>query len=179
MFLLTWFPSYLISGRGLSILKGGFYAAIPFTVAIAGALLGGKWSDWMSHNGYSHSTARKLPIIVGFVLSTVLLGANYTDSLTMIIMYMSIAFFGLSISSTVTGALLADVAPKGLVGLTGGMLYFIANVGGTTSPLIIGYTIQATGGYNMALEYVSIIAACGVFAYLFIMGDVQRLNIKN
>ncbi|HXP97305.1 MAG TPA: MFS transporter [Telmatospirillum sp.] len=177
-FFLTWFPTYLINGKGLTILKGGFFAAVPFLVAIIGALLGGWWSDWMVKKGYSNSVARKTPIIVGFSLAATIVAANYTEDITWVIIFMAIAFFGQAVASTVTGALLSDMAPKGLVGLTGGMLYFIANIGGTTAPLVIGYVVQQTGGFNMALAYVSAVAACGVFAYLVVMGKVSRIEIQ-
>jgi ACS family D-galactonate transporter-like MFS transporter len=177
-FFLTWFPSYLITGKGLSILQGGFYAAIPFLMGIVGALMGGRWSDWMVNKGYSNSAARKIPIITGFVLSTVILAANYTENLTGIIVFMAIAFFGQAVASTVTGALLSDIAPAGLVGLTGGLLYFVANVGGTLAPLVIGYMVQATGGFNLALAYVSAVAALGVIGYVVVMGKVHRIVIK-
>jgi ACS family D-galactonate transporter-like MFS transporter len=178
-FFLTWFPSYLITGKGLTILKGGFYAAVPFLVGLLGAILGGKWSDMMIAKGHSKSVARKTPIIVGFILSMVILGANYTDDINFIILFMAIAFFGQAVASTVTGALLSEIAPAGLIGLTSGMLYFIANIGGTLAPLVVGYIVQATGGYNMALAYVSVVAAFGVFGYLFVMGDVHRIELKD
>jgi ACS family D-galactonate transporter-like MFS transporter len=178
-FFLTWFPTYLINGKGLTILKGGVYAAIPFLVAIAGAIGGGKWSDWMVDRGYSNSVARKTPIIVGFMLAAIIVAANYTDDINMIITFMAIAFFGQAVASTVTGALLSDMAPKGLIGLTGGMLYFVANIGGTLAPLVVGYIVQQTGGFNMALAYVSFVAACGVFAYVVIMGKVYRIQIPD
>jgi ACS family D-galactonate transporter-like MFS transporter len=178
-FFLTWFPSYLITGKGLSILKGGFYAAIPFLMGIVGALMGGRWSDWMVNKGFSNSAARKIPIITGFALSTVILAANYTDNLTWIIVFMAIAFLGQAIASTVTGALLSDIAPEGLVGLSGGLLYFVANVGGTLAPLIIGYMVQATGGFNLALAYVSAVSALGVVGYVVVMGKVHRIVIES
>jgi MFS transporter, ACS family, D-galactonate transporter len=178
-FFLTWFPSYLINGKGLSILQGGFYAGIPFLMGIVGALIGGRWSDWMIQRRYSNSMARKAPIITGFVLSTVILAANYTSNLVFIIIFMAIAFFGQAIASTVTGALLSDVAPKGLVGLTGGLLYFTANVGGTLAPIVVGYIVQATGGYNLALAYISAVAAFGVFGYVVVMGKVHRIVIQS
>jgi MFS transporter, ACS family, D-galactonate transporter len=177
-FFLTWFPTYLVTGKGLTLLKSGFYAAIPFLVAMAGSILGGKWSDWLIHKGYSNSFARKAPIIIGFALSTVILAANYTENMTLIILFMAIAFFGQAVASSVTGALLSDIAPNGMVGLTGGMLYFIANIGGTLAPLVIGYILQATGGYNLALAYVSAVAAFGVLAYVVIMGRVYRIEIS-
>jgi ACS family D-galactonate transporter-like MFS transporter len=178
-FFLTWFPTYLINGKGLTILKGGFYASVPFLVAILGALFGGWWSDWMVARGYSNSVARKTPIIVGFALAAIIVAANYTDDINWIIIFMAIAFFGQAVASTVTGALLSDMAPKGLVGLTGGMLYFCANIGGTSAPLVVGYIVQQTGGFNMALAYVSAVAAFAVFGYLVVMGKVYRIEIPD
>jgi MFS transporter, ACS family, D-galactonate transporter len=177
-FFLTWFPSYLINGKGLTILRGGFYAAIPFLVAIAGTMVAGKWSDWMISKGYSYTLARKTPIILGFLLSAVIIGANFTDSIKGVIVFMAVAFFGQAMASTVTGALLSDVAPNGMVGTLGGMLYFVANVGGTLAPIVIGLIVNSTGGFNLALTYVSVVAVLGVLSYLFVLGPVYRIDIE-
>ncbi|MBP2629981.1 MAG: major facilitator superfamily 1 [Firmicutes bacterium] len=176
-FFMTWFPSYLITAKGLTILKTGFYSMVPFLVAILGALIGGKWSDWMITHGCSKSTARKAPIIMGFILSVVILGANYTDNIDFVISFMAVAFFGQAMSSAVTGALLADIAPIEAIGLSGGLLNFIANIGSALSPMIVGFIVQLTGSFNWALVYVSAISGIGLFAYLFIIGDVYRIEL--
>ena len=178
-FFLTWFPSYLINGRGLTILKGGIYAAIPYLVAILGTLIAGRLSDGMVARGYSKSKARKFPIIAGFALSSVIVGANYTHSINGVITFMAIASFGQAMASTVTGALLSDVAPKGMVGLMGGILYFVANVGGTLAPIVIGVIVDRTGGFNLALTYVSAVALMGVLSYVFVLGDVHRIEMES
>lgn len=177
-FFMTWFPSYLVAEKGLTLLKTGFYAMIPFLVAILGALLGGKWSDWLLLRGHSKSLARKAPIILGFLLATVILGANYTDNITWVIVFMAIAFFGQAMSSTVTGALLADIAPIEAIGLSGGLLNFIANIGSALSPIVIGFIVQYTGSFHWALGYVSAVAAIGLAAYLFVIGNVERIRLK-
>jgi ACS family D-galactonate transporter-like MFS transporter len=177
-FFLTWFPAYLINGKGLTILKGGFYAAIPYLAATIGTIIAGKWSDWMVHRGMSNTVARKLPIIIGFLLSSVIMGANYTDAIGGVLLFMSVAFFGQAMASTVTGALLSDIAPRGMVGTMGGLLYFVANVGGTLAPIVIGYIVGQTGGFSLALVYVSAVAMMGVLAYLFILGPVYRIEIS-
>jgi len=174
-FFMTWFPTYLINGKGLTILKGGYYAMIPFLVAICGALLGGKWSDWMTDKGYSKTVSRKVPIITGFLLATVILGANYMDSINGVIICMAIAFFGQAMASTVTGALLSDIAPKDLLGLSGGLLNFIANIGSATSPMVVGFIVQGTGGFNMALVYVSCVSVMGILAYTLVLTKVERI----
>lgn len=176
-FFLTWFPTYLVKGKGLTILQTGYYATLPFLVAIIGALLGGKWSDWMIRRGYSLGVARKTPIILGFLLAAAIFGANYTDNMVLVISFMSIAFFGQAMSSTGTGALMSDIAPKGAVGLAGGFVIFSATIGSATSPLIIGLILQYTGGFTWAMGYVAAISLIGMCAYLFVVGKVSRIVI--
>lgn len=177
-FFLTWFPAYLINGKGLTILKGGMYTAIPFAAAVVGTLIAGKWSDSMV-GGRMAGLSRKLPIIVGFALSTVIMGANFTNSIELILVCMSVAFFGQAMASTVTGALLSDIAPRRAIGTLGGLLYFVANIGGTSAPIIIGYMVGASGDFSSALVYVSVVAMAGVLSYLFVMGPTYRIQLED
>lgn len=176
-FFLTWFPSYLVTEKGLTILKSGFYAMFPFLVAIAGSLIGGKWSDSMLDSGKSKTLARKLPIILGFLLSTVIVAANYVDSIPVIIAFMAVAFFGQAMASTVTGALLSDLAPAGYLGVSGGLLNFFANLGSATCPLVIGFIVDGTGSFSYALAYVGAVALCGVIGYTLVLTKVERISI--
>lgn len=176
-FFLTWFPSYLVTEKGLTILKSGFYAMFPFLVAIAGSLIGGKWSDSMLDSGKSKTLARKLPIILGFLLSTVIVAANYVDSIPVIIVFMAVAFFGQAMASTVTGALLSDLAPAGYLGVSGGLLNFFANLGSATCPLVIGFIVDGTGSFAYALAYVGAVALCGVIGYTLVLTKVERISI--
>ncbi len=176
-FFLTWFPSYLVTEKGLTILKSGFYAMFPFLVAIAGSLIGGKWSDSMLDSGKSKTLARKLPIILGFLLSTVIVAANYVDSIPVIIAFMAVAFFGQAMASTVTGALLSDLAPAGYLGVSGGLLNFFANLGSATCPLVIGFIVDGTGSFAYALAYVGAVALCGVIGYTLVLTKVERISI--
>lgn len=176
-FFLTWFPSYLVTEKGLTILKSGFYAMFPFLVAIAGSLIGGKWSDWLLVNGRTKTFARKLPIILGFTLSMVIIGANYVDSMVLIIAFMAVAFFGQAMASTVTGALLSDLAPVGYMGVSGGLLNFFANLGSATCPLVIGFIVQGTGSFAYALIYVGAVALCGVLGYTVVLRKVERISM--
>jgi ACS family D-galactonate transporter-like MFS transporter len=64
------------------------------------------------------------------------------------------------------------------VGLLGGMVYLVANIGGTLAPIVIGLVVNKTGNYTWGLIYISCIAAMGVIAYVFIMGNVYRTEIR-
>ncbi|WP_277301038.1 MFS transporter [Veillonella montpellierensis] len=176
-FFLTWFPSYLIAERGLTILKTGVYSMLPFMMAIVGSLLGGVWSDYLLRRGHSKTVARKLPIIIGFLLSMLIMGANYIESITGVIICMAVSFFGQAMASAVSGALLSDIAPKEAIGIAGGLLNFVANLGSATSPLVIGCILQFGGGFPIALAYVSCVALAGILAYVVLMGRVHRIEL--
>lgn len=177
LFFLTWFPSYLVAAKGMAMLKAGFYASVPFLAAIIGVLAGGKWSDWMLVRGCSLSAARKIPIVLGLLLSCCIILANYTNDINLVITIMSLAFMGQGMSGSISWALLSDIAPRKLVGLTGGVFNFCANLGGTITPLAVGFIVNTTQSFEFALLFISIIALIGAFAYIFIVGRPYRIEI--
>lgn len=178
-FFMTWFPSYLVNEKDMAILKVGIYGSLPYLAAIAGVLIAGKWSDWMISRELGLGLSRKLPVIVGLLLSSVIMVANYTTDVNVVITFMSISFFGQGMASAISWALLSEIAPKDLVGLCGGTYNFVANMGGALSPAIVGYLISKTGSYSSALVFVSCMALIGALSYIFIIGKPKRIIIPN
>lgn len=174
-FFLTWFPSYLVMAKNLPLLKAGIYAVIPYIGALIGVLLGGRWSDTMLRHGASLSKARKLPIICGLVCSMTIMGANYVDSLNAVIAIMALAFFGQGMAAIVWSTV-GDVAPADSIGLAGGVFNFIGNLAGIITPIVIGIIVQMTGSFVGAMLFVGCIAALGVFSFVFIVGDMKRVE---
>lgn len=178
-FFMTWFPSYLVNEKHMAILKFGIYGAIPYFAAIAGVFVAGRWSDWMLSRGLSMSISRKMPVIIGLLLSAMIIGGNYTNNISLVITFMCIGFFGQGMASTVSWALLSEIMPKNLVGLCGSTYNFITNMGGALSPLIVGYLISRTGSYSSALVFISIMGIIGAISYIFIIGKPERIIISD
>jgi ACS family D-galactonate transporter-like MFS transporter len=176
-FFLTWFPSYLVTEKHMGAAKFGFYGSIPFVGAIFGVLVGGKWSDWMISAGYSVAISRKLPVIVGFLLSALIIAANYTNSIGMIIGFMTTAIFGQAIASTVSWALFSEIAPKDYMGMAGGVLNFCSNLASIITPIVIGFIFSSTHSFAAALVFVGTVGICGAIAYMFIIGKVYRIEL--
>src|SRR6185437_16747759 len=82
-FFTTWFPVYLVQERHMSILKAGFTASLPALCGFLGGILGGMFSDALLRTGRSLTVARKLPIVLGMLLSTSLILCNFVASETM------------------------------------------------------------------------------------------------
>jgi MFS transporter, ACS family, D-galactonate transporter len=173
-FFLTWFPTYLITYRHLSVLKTPLYVALPFIAAFVGVQLSGYLSDRMLRSGLGLGWARKTPIIVGLLLSATILGANYVDSPELVIAFMSLAFFGNGMAS-IGWSLISHIAPRHLIGLTGGTFNCISNISGISTPLVFGFLAQQ-GYIALGFVYIAIIAVMGALSYIFVIGKVERVE---
>lgn len=176
-FFITWFPVYLVQARGMTILKAGFVASIPAVCGFAGGILGGIISDFLLKKGYSLSVARKVPIVGGMLLSMSIVICNYVDIQWVVIALMALSFFGKGIGA-LGWAVNSDTAPKQIAGLSGGLFNTCGNLSSITTPIAIGYIIQGTGSFNGALVYVGAHAFLAMVSYLFIVGDIKRVELK-
>ena len=174
-FFLTWFPIYLSQARHMSILKVGFAAAVPGLCGGSGGILGGVISDKLLHKGHSLSFARKAPIMAGMALSMTMIGCNYAHAQSLMLLLMSISFFGKGIGA-LGWTVISDTSPAGMVGVNGGLFNLIGNLAGITTPIIIGYLVQRTGSFDSALIFVSLTALCAIVSYGPIVGEIKRLE---
>jgi len=175
-FFLTWFPTYLVQAKGMSILKVGIIAAIPAIAGFVGNLLGGTISDWMLRRGVSLTVARKTPIVLGLVMSGSIIIANYVDSEWVVIAVMTLAFFSKGVGA-LGWVIVSDTSPKEMVGLSGGIFNFASNIASIATPIIIGYILQATHSFNGALLYVGSMGLLGAASYLFIVPEIKRVEL--
>lgn len=175
VFFLTWFPTYLATERQMGWIKVGFFAVLPFIAACVGVVSGGLCSDYLLRRTGSANIARKLPIIAGLLLAASIVLANFVHSDALVIAVMSIAFFGQGMCN-LGWTLLTDVAPKRLMGLTGGVFNLCANLAGIVTPLVVGFVVSTTGSFVWAIAFIGVIAMLGVFSYVFVVGDVRRLE---
>ena len=174
-FFITWFPVYLVQARHMSILKGAIAVALPAVCGSIGGVLGGFTSDGLLRRGRSLTFARKAPIIAGMLLSVTMIACNYTDKQTVVMSLMSLAFFGKGFGA-LGWTVIADTSPKQLIGLNGGLFNLFGNIAGITTPTIIGILVQRTGSFDDALIFVGVTALLAIFSYVFIVGEIKRLE---
>jgi ACS family glucarate transporter-like MFS transporter len=176
-FFITWFPVYLVQARHMSILKGGFAAALPALCGSIGGVLGGVSSDALLRGGRSLTFARKAPIIAGMLLSVTMIACNYTNVQALMMFLMSLAFFGKGFGA-LGWTVIADTSPKELIGLNGGLFNLFGNMAGVTTPIVIGYLVKKTGSFNDALIFVGVTALLAIFSYVVIVGEIKRLELS-
>ena len=177
-FYSTWFGLYLIQARHMSLVKAGFMSSGPAIAGFVGGVLGGILSDYLLKRGMGLSPARKTVIIIGLVISCAILACNYTDSQAMIILFMSIAFFGKGVAA-LGWAVMSDAAPREATGLAGSVFNLFGNAAGIFTPIVIGYILQATNNdWTMALVFLFAHSIVAMISYGFITGEIKRVVLK-
>ena len=176
-FFLTWFPVYLVQERGMTILKAGIIASLPAICGFIGGVLGGIISDYLLRKGHSLTFARKAPIIGGLLLSTSIVTCNYVDIEWVVVGFMALAFFGKGVGA-LGWAVMSGVSPKQIAGLSGGLFNTFGNIASITTPIVIGYIISSTGSFKWALVFVGANGLLAVISYIFIVGEIKRVELK-
>lgn len=177
-FFLTWFPVYLVEGRGMSILKVGFVASLPALFGFVGGIMGGLFSDALIRRGHSLTVARKTPIVAGMLLSVSMVGCNYVDAQWAVVGIMALAFFGKGIGA-LGWAVVADTSPRQIAGLSGALFNTFGNTAAITTPIIIGYLVKGSGGFDGALVFVGANAIVAILSYLLVVGEIKRFELKS
>ncbi|CAB3729758.1 MFS transporter [Trinickia soli] len=175
-FFISWFPVYLVQARGMSILKAGFVASVPAIAGFLGGILGGIVSDALLRRGSSLSVARKVPIVLGMLLSMSMVICNYVDAQAIVVAVMALAFFGKGLGA-LGWAVNSDTAPKEIAGLSGALMNTFGNLSSITTPIAVGYIVGHTGSFNGALVFVGLHGLVACVCYLFMVGKIERVKL--
>jgi ACS family glucarate transporter-like MFS transporter len=161
----------------MTILKAGIVAVLPAIFGFVGGNLGGIFSDYLLRKGASLSVARKVPIVIGMLLSMSMISCNYTDVEWLVVAIMALSYFGKGIGA-LGWAVNADTAPKEITGLSGSLFNTFGNLSSIITPIAIGYLVGIKGSFNGALVFVSVHAFLAIISYTFIVGKIQRFELK-
>jgi len=93
-----------------------------------------------------------------------------------VIAILSLAFFGQGMSN-LGWTVISDIAPKNVIGLTGGIFNFSTNLAGIVTPIVIGVFFGLTGSFVGPLIYIAAVALVGAFSYTVVLGDIHRLQL--
>ncbi|WLE58692.1 MFS transporter [Burkholderia plantarii] len=176
VFFTTWFMTYLVEERHMSMIKVGFFQALPFVGATLGILLAGFLSDFCIRRGVSVSAARKAPLMIGTFLGASIMLVNFVQSNAVVIAVLTVAFFAQGIGS-MSWAAVSEIAPKQYVGLTSSITSLAANIAAVTTPLMIGYVTQHTGNFFWALNLMGAICLVGTLSYSVLLGKLSRIEL--
>jgi len=137
-FYIFWFPQYLKTARGFTLLQIGKTAWIPFLAADVGNLFGGAFSLFLLRRGQASFAAHRLAVILFSALMTAAIPAVLVGSPALAIALVAIAAFGYTASLANMLAIPADAFPKNAVASVWGFASMGAGFGGMLFSLITG-----------------------------------------
>ncbi len=168
-FALTWMPAYFKESFKMSLNDSGVFTAASFMCMAVVATLAGFAADAMIGKGYDAVAVRKGFTVAGFLTA----GAGLVAALNTppeIAMWMVIASLGgLGLTTANYWALTQTLIPGAAVGRIVGVQNCAANVPGIVAPILTGWLIQTTGGYQGAIMAVLFFLGLGVTMYLTVI----------
>ncbi len=175
--LLTWLPGYLQTALHMTVLKSGFYTIVPWVVAtVTDILIGGWLVDWLIARGYDSTRVRKTLLTIGMVLGLAVIGAAFTTSPNIAILWISIALGGLAFAAPIGWSIPSLIAPKGTVGTVGSIMNFFNNLVGIAAPIVAGVIFDRTGSFAANFLVAGFILIIGILCYLFLLGNIEQIQ---
>jgi ACS family glucarate transporter-like MFS transporter len=172
---MSWFYLYLVNVRGFTVLRGGFFSALPFLAILVSCPLGGWTTDRLAVR-YGVTIGRRLAGIAGMTLAagTIALGA-VLDSPYPAIASLSLGAGWLYFTVGAYWSSTSDLS-KPHAGSLSGLMNMGANIGGSISPALTPW-IAGQWGWPVSLGTAAFIALVGGIMWLRI--DPGRGLVQN
>jgi ACS family D-galactonate transporter-like MFS transporter len=174
--LLTWLPSYLSMALHVDLLHSFLYTGVPWLIAtVADVAIGGWLVDVLIRRGWDASVVRKSVLVIGTSCGLGILGAAYTHSAMIALLWISLSIGGLSAASAVGWSVPSLIAPRRSVGRVGGIINFSNQVSGICAPIITGYLVAARQSFALAFAVSAIYLLIGIAGYIFLLGRIEPI----
>jgi MFS family permease len=166
----AWLPGYLEIQRHMTIKSTGYVAAIPFALAVLGAIGGGLLADRLMLRGYSPVNSRKIPLVAGLIgVALFTIGAAEVSSNILAVACITLAMICGAMCSGLYWALASAIAPSNCTASAGSLANFGSYIGGAIVPTATGFIVQSTGSFTPALLLGGAIALISSMSYLLLV----------
>jgi sugar phosphate permease len=167
-FFISWLPTYLQKGRGLTPEYAAFLAMFPLFFGGTGCIVSGFLNPYVARWVGSVAKARRLIALIGTAGGAVMMfvHAQAGDPLWAMVA-MGMASFGNDILMPGSWGACMDVGSK-YAGTLSGSMNMMGNFGSAVSPLVLGYLRQRTGDWQLSLYSMAGAYVLAGLAWLFI-----------
>ncbi len=174
-FYITWFPTYLIQKRGLTLKEAGFYAGMPFLFGVAGAWLGGIWTDFMAR----HIGVRRARWWVGCVglaaTATLMLAGVLMQAPRAGALLMALAAFTADLYIGATWSSAVEIGGTA-AGAVAGLNNAVSNCAAFAMPVMMGLVLEFNGSWNTLLVAGIISTYLGAYLWTNVQAPEYEMN---
>jgi ACS family glucarate transporter-like MFS transporter len=169
---LTWLPSYLQMSRGLSVMNAGLYTSVPYLVTVVLAILFSRLSDHMFSAEAMRTGARRVVVAGSLVLSATVLGIQFVETLTAVIVLITISLVFSATAASTNYALISDLLRMpGKTGKAFSIVSIGGNLFGVLAPIVTGYIVQSTGSFDLAFDVAGVLGIAGAVIVMTMTRD--------
>jgi sugar phosphate permease len=167
--IILWLPTYLVRGRGFSVVQMGWIGMIPTLASFLGLVGGGVMSDKLLKRGFSprFSRAQGPALCIGigapFLVFAVLLPWGWAS-----VACFALYLFTINLSTGGYWSVPLAFNPK-LVGAISGVMTCAGNLGGVFAPMTAGYIFTATGSWALPFLVAAGFAVVAFVIYYFLV----------
>jgi sugar phosphate permease len=175
-FFITWFPSYLIEYRHLSLKSVGTFASLPLLAGMGGDLLGGALTDTVYRKTGHLKFARRIVAAPAMLASAAcLIPAATTLHASTAILCLTASLFFLELVVGPAWAVPMDVGGE-YSGTVSGVMNMAASLAASLSPIIFGFLVQK--GFWIAPFFISAgVLLTGALVWAFLI-DPERSVVE-
>ncbi|MGO8908278.1 MAG: MFS transporter [Bradyrhizobium sp.] len=167
-FYVSWFPTYLLEFRHLSLGSVGYLASLPLISAMVGDLVGGLLTDHVLRMTGNLRLARRVVAAPGLLLAALLLiPAGTTDSAIIAIVCLTASNFFLELVLGPAWAVPMDVGGTSS-GTVTAVMNMVGAVGASISPLVFGLLVER-GSWVAPFYVTAAVLASGSLIWIFLI----------
>ena len=159
---MTWLPNYLQTARRLSLVGSGIFTSIPFLAASVVNIVANWAGDRLLSPHGVRSGKRRYLVALCLLLTAAGLAIPFAQSLTAVVILVSVAASFGNVGPAANGALVGDLlrSPSD-AGRAFAFLVLGGNSFGLLAPIVTGYLVAATGSFNSAFILAGALALLG------------------
>lgn len=174
-FFITWFPTYLVDAKGISLKEMSMVTSLPWIVGAFGYLSGGILVDAIYRRTGKKIFSRKVVLVTSLMISAVCIAlTGMVDGAVMAVGLMTVAIGFLMLAAPAYWTIIQDSVPRHQVGTASGFMHGLANISGIVGPAATGFLIQGTGTYASAFVLAGGLGIVGALILaLFVRGQQQ------
>jgi ACS family hexuronate transporter-like MFS transporter len=173
-FYLFWLPKYLFDALHFDIARAGSVGWIPYAASGVGCIIGGGLSSYLLRRGASVNLARKAALGASAALMPWVMMVPHSNSVPLVLLLFSLAFFGQQSWSTLVMILPTDLVPRRALGKFAGLVGMGGAFGGVVFQQFAGWMLDH--GYSYA-PVLAVAASLHVIAFALICIVVPKIEL--
>lgn len=167
-FYVTWLPTYLLTARGFSTTYAGLFSALPWLLGAGAFWLGGWATDWLVRRTDSLRLGRSGVGAFGYTVSALaLVAVARTEDRVLAACLLAVAASFQMMTCSAAWSVCLDVGRRN-AGVVTGFMNTVGNLGGTATPLVVGYAVERWGSWSLPFYVTAGVFAFGVLMWLLV-----------